>query len=96
MAGVSAASDHNASCCVKNADRGANAGKRGSRNARVVCFITLYMFCKATQSAALQLPRFARSCNMALRAHNIGQNLKTETSVFLIYGTGVPVKNNCS
>jgi hypothetical protein len=65
MAGVSAASGHNASYCVKKADRFANASKRGSRNARVVCSITLPVFCKTKQSAALELPRFQRSCSMA-------------------------------
>jgi hypothetical protein len=54
MAGVSAASGHSA-CCVENADRGAKAGKRGSRNARVVCSITLAMFCKTKPSAALNM-----------------------------------------
>jgi hypothetical protein len=66
MVGVSAASVHNASCCVENAERVANASKRGSRNARVVCSIALYMFRKTKRSAALQTPRFQRSCSMAL------------------------------
>ena len=63
MVGVSAASVHNASGCVENAERVANVFKRGSRNARVVCSIVLYRFCKTKRSAALQTPRFQRSCS---------------------------------
>jgi hypothetical protein len=66
VVGVSAASVHNASCWVGNVERVANASKRGSRNAGVVCSIALYMFCKTKRSAALQTPRFQRSCSMAL------------------------------
>jgi hypothetical protein len=56
----------NASCRVENAQRVANASKRDSRNARVVCSIVLYRFCKTKRSAALQTPRFQRSCRISL------------------------------
>jgi len=71
MVGVSAASVHNASRCVENAERVANASKRGSRNARVVCSIALYRFCKTKRSAALETPRFQRSCRTALRGQSV-------------------------
>ena len=48
---------------VKSADCPSNTGKRGSSNARVVCSVTLCMFCKMKQSNAFQQSHFDHSSN---------------------------------